>query len=351
MEWEKRDTCLIGKYQNFDYNRKHCACFDLDDTLIITKSGKKFATNNKDWKFLFDNIPNKLNELNKKYNLIVFTNQAGLKNEYKENDWKEKIENICDALELPIQVFVALRNDFYRKPVPAMWEEFVPEHAKGEKSFFVGDACGRKNDFSDTDLKFALNCKMKFYTPEEFFQNKKQKIPEIKYVTFQQNQNNDVFEPKTKEIIIMVGMPGSGKSTFVKTYILPHHYVHINRDVLKTATKCINETKKCLNKKLSVVIDNTNPSKLDRQKYLEIAKEFNYHTRCIIIKSNKELAQHNTIYRNYINHGTIDRIPNLVYNMYNKKYEVPTKDEGFDDVIEIEPNIQNTDEMYRMYMM
>ena len=29
--------------------------------------------------------------------------------------------------------------------------------------------CGRKNDNGDTDLKFAINNKIKFYAPEEIF--------------------------------------------------------------------------------------------------------------------------------------------------------------------------------------
>ena len=38
-----------------------------------------------------------------------------------------------------------------------------------KNSYYCGDALGRKRDFSDTDLKFALNCNFKFSTPEKFF--------------------------------------------------------------------------------------------------------------------------------------------------------------------------------------
>ena len=44
-----------------------------------------------------------------------------------------------------------------------------------KESFYVGDAAGRtktqmkKKDFSCSDRMFALNCKMKFLTPEQFF--------------------------------------------------------------------------------------------------------------------------------------------------------------------------------------
>lgn len=41
-----------------------------------------------------------------------------------------------------------------------------------KESFYCGDAAGRKGppkDFSDTDLKFAINVKLPFLTPEEYF--------------------------------------------------------------------------------------------------------------------------------------------------------------------------------------
>jgi bifunctional polynucleotide phosphatase/kinase len=40
-------------------------------------------------------------------------------------------------------------------------------------------------------------------------------------------------------MIIMIGLPASGKSTFSKKYFLPFGYVHINRDILKTQEKCL----------------------------------------------------------------------------------------------------------------
>jgi bifunctional polynucleotide phosphatase/kinase len=74
-------------------------------------------------------------------------------------------------------------NDEYKKPNTKIWEYFVSKLNGGleidETTFYCGDAAGRpaaegkKKDFSDTDLKFALNNKLKFFTPEELFLGKK----------------------------------------------------------------------------------------------------------------------------------------------------------------------------------
>ena len=44
---------------------------------------------------------------------------------------------------------------------------------------------------------------------------------------------------QTPEMVIMVGCPASGKSTFRKRYLEPHGYVAVNRDTMGTMQKCI----------------------------------------------------------------------------------------------------------------
>jgi bifunctional polynucleotide phosphatase/kinase len=64
-----------------------------------------------------------------------------------------------------MQVFIASHEDEYRKPGSKMWECLEKRNngvaIKKDQSFFCGDAAGRKDakhkDFSDSDLKFALN--------------------------------------------------------------------------------------------------------------------------------------------------------------------------------------------------
>ena len=158
--------------------------FDIDWTVIKTKSGKKFPTGPSDWTFLFDSVPSKLQSLQKEGKKVVFfTNQAGI--EKGKQDVKglcRKFEDIINSIGIPIQVFICTGNSHYRKPSTIMWN-FLESNCNGgikidaKESMFVGDAAGRpKNwqpgkpkDFSATDRMFAANCGTSFATPEAFF--------------------------------------------------------------------------------------------------------------------------------------------------------------------------------------
>lgn len=104
--------------------------------------------------------------------IAVFTNQMGIQvGKVSREELMEKFEKIQAELEVPL-IFLASTNlDHNRKPSPLMWSAFeqllLEEHGlqiNYEESFFCGDSAGRavnpqtrKPDFSDSDLKFAIN--------------------------------------------------------------------------------------------------------------------------------------------------------------------------------------------------
>lgn len=94
-------------------------------------------------------------------------------------------------------------------------------------------------------------------------------------------------------MIIMVGSPGSGKSFFSTNKIGCHGRVQIiSRDTLGTWQKCVKEAYRYL-KKCSVVIDNTNPNKESRKRFIDVAKQFRVPCRVFIMNISKEHAKHN----------------------------------------------------------
>lgn len=167
--------------------------------------------------------------------------------------------------------------------------------------FFVGDAAGRvtghatsrAKDFADTDRyrqkllklkyrKFAMNLKIPFYTPEEYFLGDKPADfilgafnPQDYIPTPISSQNGasaiatklqtPVITPSTKpDVILFVGCPASGKSTFYRDHLLPMGYARINQDTLKTRDRCVVEASTLLAESTPIVVgflsfDVTNP--------------------------------------------------------------------------------------------
>jgi len=358
--WSKiEDSLLIYNSNiNYDFKQNHkIISFDLDDTIIKTKSNKTLPINKEDWIFKYNSNNKIIEEFNNgNTNIIIFSNQSTINNKgYNkqiEDDIKYKIENIINQLNIPIMVFIASKNDKYRKPNYNMWnimlEIIYNDNIDLNNCLYVGDAVGRdknkyhKKDFADTDYKFALNIGINFKTPEEYFNiDNVKEIFNLNYFDF--NLLNKISNPKIKlsndkELIIFVGFPGCGKSTFYKNNF--NNYVHINQDELKTKAKCL---KLCLNSmknNKNIVIDNTNPSKEIRKNYIDIAKEYNYKCRCIYFNIDFLLAKHMNYYRAFTENKIL--IPDIAYNLYKSKFEMPELNEGFEDIITINPNMNFT---------
>lgn len=79
-------------------------------------------------------------------------------------------------------------------------------------------------------------------------------------------------------MVIFVGSPASGKSTFWKNF-LPQ-YSRVNRDTLKTKEKCYKVAEQEMLQGKSVVIDNTNPKKEDRKYFIDLGKKMGFKIRC-----------------------------------------------------------------------
>lgn len=159
-KWNKSSTLIYGD-SGCQPNKKILA-FDMDDTLIKTKSGDKFPKDAKDWIFWDSKVPGKLKEWHDKgYKVVIFTNQNGItKGHTTEKEIKTKIENITQQIGIPMQALIASADDSFRKPSKTLWRYFAEnmngtEQVDIKESIYCGDAAGRvgkKKDFTDTDL-------------------------------------------------------------------------------------------------------------------------------------------------------------------------------------------------------
>lgn len=149
----------------------------MDGTIITTKSGKVFPTGPEDWKFLYPQVVQEIRkfcEEHPDYKFMIYTNQAGCKDAVAVENMKKKIKTIISQIGVPALAFVAPNKNKFRKPLTAGWDLFVQEYNGGvvpdlEKSFYCGDAAGRKKDHAMSDRLFALNVGISFKLPEEFF--------------------------------------------------------------------------------------------------------------------------------------------------------------------------------------
>jgi len=331
---------------NANSEKKYIAAFDMDYTLIKPKSNNVFPKDENDWKLLFGNkIIEKLKKIKKDYQIIIFTNQKGLsKGKTTIEQLSKKMYDIQTLLDIDIDVIISTTNDYYRKPLTGMWR-FYKSHRNTEidrnKSFYVGDAAGRiytaklpnsktKKDHSSDDRFFAHNIKLQFYTPEQFFD-----IPDenhhITNLVFDNpdldNSINDSININTNNnLIIFVGPPASGKTKLYNSRF--SDYEHINMDTLKTKIKCIKQTEYAMKYKKNIVIDNTNPNMDTRKLYLDLGKKYNYNRYIINFRTNRNINNYYNKYRVQKSKGKIRMIPDVVYNIFYKKYEKPTDDEG-----------------------
>ena len=296
----------IIKIKNADLRNK-MASFDYDWTIVNPKDGKTFPSSIDDWMWLYPNIPEKIKEYyNNGFMIVIFTNQS--------KKWKyDQIKLVLNKLEIPLFIVIAFNKNEY-KPNPILFNclENKDKIIK-EESFFIGDALGRKNDYSDSDKKFAENIGIKYFSPEEFFDFKGSnfEIPNIKL-------------SKKPEIIIMVGYPGSGKTTIAKEICKDNNYIHIPSDLYKTTNKMKKVSIEFITHSKSIVFDATHSSIKKRNELVEHAKKYNYEIRCIHLTTSFDISYKRNNLRN-----DKKQIPKVAYSVYKKNYEKPTEEEGF----------------------
>lgn len=128
-----------------------------------------------------------------------------------------------------------------------------------------------------------------------------------------------------KTAYIMIGIQGSGKSTFCSKF-LPD-VVRINLDTLHTRNKEALLIADCHEKGCDYVVDNTNPTRKDREKYIQAAKDAGYRVIGYFMQSRLQEC----IQRNNLREGK-EKIPSKAIAMTSNKLEMPSYTEGFDEL-------------------
>ncbi|KAF2002643.1 PNK3P-domain-containing protein [Amniculicola lignicola CBS 123094] len=385
MVWRiVRDSLLVGRYSVADLKKsglgnRRIAAFDFDSTLISTISGKHFARDAADWKWWHSSVPEALRKLNEDgYTIIIISNQGGLKlpspngpasktiksDTKRLTDWKQKVSAVLTSLDLPISVYAATTRDVYRKPRTGMWTEMLEdfdlegdEAVDLEGSFFVGDAGGRTGkegkDHSCCDRDLASNLSLPFHTPEEYFLKETPRpfvrdFDPVAYLAERLTLLLDALAPmgtftKTSplDIILFVGSPGAGKSSFYWKTLQPLGYARVNQDILKTREKCLKQARALVEEGTSVVVDNTNADPETRSSWTDLAKKLNVPIRCVLFTASAKLCEHNDAVR-ALNLGPESNpenrtmLPKMAFTGFASRYREPKLKEGFADIVKVD---------------
>ena len=150
-----------------------------------------------------------------------------------------------------------------------------------------------------------------------------------------------------KELVVLIGLPGSGKSTYIKKHYKNH--IVVSNDIIvdkyaeqhdidyNAAFKTLGLSKiiqsgkqdftKAIKSNKSIVLDNTNLTKKIRKEYLDQAK--GYRKIAVIFKVSDKTLQKRLKQRKG------KTIPDDVLKKMQAEYEPPTKSEGYDEIIKV----------------
>ena len=127
------------------------------------------------------------------------------------------------------------------------------------------------------------------------------------------------------EAVIFTGLQGSGKSSFYKERFFSTH-MRISLDVLRTRNREERLFALALETQQRFVIDNTNPTRADRAKYINRSKEAGFRVVGYYFRSKvEECLQRNK--------SRTDAVPEVAILATAKKLEIPVLDEGFDELL------------------
>ena len=129
---------------------------------------------------------------------------------------------------------------------------------------------------------------------------------------------------KKQQMLLLIGIPASGKSTFASMHI-PASYQSISLDILQSRAKEAKAFTDAIANRRNIVIDNTNVSRAERQRFIEPAKAAGYEVIGYFFKS----VINDCLERNAQRLGRA-RIPDVGVVSRAKELELPSFEEGFD---------------------
>lgn len=329
----RRDMAPIIELLHAPRFRQKMAAFDYDWTLVRPESGNTFARGRDDWRWMQPSVPGDLkNFYDAGYFIAVFTNQTKA---FK----REQVLKVLGDLNIPMAVCIGVEKAD-QKPGVAMMDALTARIAGAKEwklgaSFFVGDAMGRRGDWSDVDKVFAETVGFgKIRVPEDLFKPAAAvAAPKAAAAPAGASTSSaaaaaaapplpealSVAPPGQREVVIMIGFPGSGKSTIATgLFGADERYAVLHGDHYKTPKKLAQAASAALAAGKSPVVDATNPSREKRAVYIALAREAGVPARCVHVATSREDAYSRNVAR-----VEAKVVPRIAYAVYNKHFVAP----------------------------
>lgn len=128
------------------------------------------------------------------------------------------------------------------------------------------------------------------------------------------------------QLVLFIGIPGSGKSTFYQQYFF-HTHVRVNLDMLRTRNRENKLLDFCFQTMQPLVVDNTNVTLADRQKYILLAKKYRFRITGYYFETQLEEAILRNAQRNGRQLVSEKGIKAKYYQL-----QPPSFEEGFDEL-------------------
>ncbi len=306
--------------------KEKAAGFDLDSTLVNWNLPPGiFPSHVHQYELWNASVIDKLRKLDKEgYKIVVFSNQGGIKGALQGKiaaRVKSVIDWIAKKVGRPVFAVISTMSDSeYHKPRLGMWEIMKSRcnggvEVRPDQSFFVGDSDGTGTDeyqLRGVDKAFAenvgreKNMQMVFYTPREFFgvsnvelrnstlPNDSTPLPRYSVPQRANLERGALMGGYVKQpiLLILVGVQGSGKSTFAKG--LGQGWCHLSQDTIDNGRpgerKDVEKAARAMlqQSKTNVVIDRMHLDKQQRQYFIQIGKEAGVHVHCLVFMVSKE---------------------------------------------------------------